>query len=70
MSAASSPRILVFAGSTRRGSHNQHLARLAAQAFGEDGDLEEEAVCQRLDALCQRLVSTLGRLNDPDRESP
>lgn len=70
MSATFNPRILVFAGSIRRGSHNQHLARLAAQAYGEDGNLEEEVMCQRLDSHCQRLVSALGRLNAPDRESP
>ncbi len=58
MSATSSPHTPGFAGSPRRGSHNQHLARLVAQAFGEDGDLAEEALCQRLDASCQRLVST------------
>ncbi|WP_431024055.1 NADPH-dependent FMN reductase [Halomonas sp. H5] len=38
----------------------------AAQAFGEDGDLEDAAVRQRLDSLCRRLASTLNRLHPAD----
>ncbi|WP_111412173.1 NADPH-dependent FMN reductase [Billgrantia lactosivorans] len=38
----------------------------AAQAFGEGGELADESQQQRLDALCQRLVATLAKLQAGD----
>ncbi|MCE8015450.1 NAD(P)H-dependent oxidoreductase [Halomonas sp. MCCC 1A17488] len=41
----------------------------AAQAFGEDGQLADESQRERLDALCQRLVTTLAKLHAADSTS-
>ncbi|MGR4068587.1 NAD(P)H-dependent oxidoreductase [Halomonas sp. LR3S48] len=41
----------------------------AAQAFGESGELVDESQQQRLDALCQRLVTTLVKLQATDSTS-
>ncbi|WP_197568770.1 hypothetical protein [Billgrantia diversa] len=41
----------------------------AAQAFGENGERVDESQQQRLDALCQRLVTTLIKLQATDSPS-
>lgn len=41
----------------------------AAQAFNENDELADESQRERLDALCQRLVTTLAKLHAADRAS-